>query len=228
MNPSGADADFDLLLVDDHTVVREGLKRILDARGGPWRVHEAGTGSQALECLRSRAYRLAIVDLSMPGISGLDLVRRIKAEFPAVAVLVLSMHAEEQYAVRAFMAGAHGYVTKDSAAEELVCAVQRAADGGSYVTSSLAERVAQHLNGLLQLPGQAELSGHELDVMRRIVTGQRIADIADDLHLPAHAVSTHRRRIFERLQWPSVAALIKTNPESRFDNGELAAGNGPA
>ena len=113
-------ARLQLLLVDDHTIVREGLKRILEPIADDWAITEAGTGFQALECLRSRRFDLAIVDLSMPGMSGLDLIRRIKTDTPAAAVLVLSMHAEEQYALRAFKAGADGYVTKDSAATELV------------------------------------------------------------------------------------------------------------
>lgn len=230
--PMQADDAASLLLVDDHTVVRAGMRRILhnsvDASGRRWQVTEAGTGAQALAYLRSRPYRLAVVDLSMPGISGLALVQLVKAEFPEMAVLVLSMHAEEAYALRALMAGANGYVTKDSAADELVAAVLRVAEGGTYVSTALAERVAQHLSRLMPVPQQAELSGCGLDVMRRIVAGQRIADIADDLHVSAQAVRSHRNRLFERLQWPSLASALQASPEQRFDNGELAAGSGTA
>jgi two-component system, NarL family, invasion response regulator UvrY len=137
----------ELLLVDDHTIVREGIKRILEPVAAEWAVTEAATAFQALECLRRKRFALAIVDLSMPGMSGLELIRRIKTEYPSVAVMVLSMHAEEQYAMRAFKAGANGYLTKDSAAGELIAAVSKVASGGTFVTASLAERVVQQLSG---------------------------------------------------------------------------------
>jgi DNA-binding NarL/FixJ family response regulator len=224
-NPSTA--PLGLLLVDDHTIVREGLKRILDPISADWAVTEAGTGFQALECLRRQRFSLAIVDLSMPGMSGLDLIHRIKAEWPSVAVLVLSMHAEEQYALRAFKAGANGYVTKDSAATELVAAVRKVASGGAYVTASLAERVVLQLNGVVRVPRHSKLSDRELDVLQRIVAGQRLTDIAQALHLSVKTVSTHKSRIQEKLQLPSMAALIRYGLEHQIDKGELAPGVDP-
>jgi len=214
-----------LLMVDDHTIVREGLKRVLDPIANNWVITEAGTGFQALECLRRQSFDLAIVDLSMPGMSGLELIRRIKADHPTVSVLVLSMHAEEQYALRAFKAGADGYVTKDSAAAELVAAVRKVASGGAYVTSSLAERVVQQLNGALQVPRHAELSDRELDVLQRIVAGQRLTDIAEALHLSIKTVSTHKSRIQEKLQLPNTAALIRYGLEHQLDKGDTVVGN---
>jgi DNA-binding NarL/FixJ family response regulator len=213
-----------LLLVDDHTIVREGLKRILEPLADDWAVTEAGTGFQALECLRSQPFGLAIVDLSMPGMNGLDLIRRIKAEWPTVAVLVLSMHAEEQYALRAFKAGANGYVTKDSASTELVTAVRKVAAGGAYVSVNLAERVVQQLNGMTQAPRHAELSDRELDVLQRIVAGQRLTDIAESLHLSVKTVSTHKSRILEKLQLPSTAALIRYGLEHQLDKPDSGFG----
>ena len=138
-----------LLLVDDHAVVREGLKRLLEPITNEWCVTEVSTGHLALEQLLQHDFKLVIVDLSMPGMSGLELIKRIKAESPSTAVLVLSMHAEEHYAVRAFKAGANGYLTKDSAPNELIAAVRKAASGGVYVSQSMAERVVQQLNGAL-------------------------------------------------------------------------------
>jgi DNA-binding NarL/FixJ family response regulator len=202
-------AALPLLLVDDHTIVREGLRRILEATGEGFLIVEASSGFQALECLRQQPFRLAIVDLSMPGMSGLDLIHRIKSEYPRVAVLVLSMHAEEQYALRAFKAGANGYVTKDSAAEELVRAVRKVLAGGAYVTASLAERVVQQLSGAAEAPRHAQLSNRELEVLRRIVAGQRLTDIAEALHLSVKTISTHKTHIQEKLQLPSMAALIR-------------------
>ena len=198
-----------VLLVDDHTIVREGLRRILEAVADQWQIIEAGSGFQALECLRGQPIGLAIVDLSMPGMSGLELIKRIRAEYPKVVVLVLSMHAEEQYALRAFRAGANGYVTKDTASAELVAAVRKVAGGGAYVTASLAERVVQQLNGATQAPRHAQLSDRELEVLQRIVDGQRPTEIADALHLSVKTVSTHKTRILDKLQLPNTAALIR-------------------
>ena len=209
-----------LLLVDDHAVVREGLKRILTASGSQWHIAEASSGFEALEILRQQALDLAIVDLSMPGMSGLELIHRIRVSFPSVMVLVLSMHAEEQYAVRAFKSGAKGYVTKCTAAEELVAAVVKVAAGGAYVTTRLAERMVQQFNGSLLDPNHAQLSNRELDVLQRIVAGQRLTDIATALHLSIKTVSTHKSHIQEKLQLPSTAALIRYGLEHQIDNGD--------
>ena len=126
-----------ILVVDDHAIVREGLKRILENRSADWRVTEAADGFAALDHLRRQQVDVAVVDLSMPGMGGLDLVRRVRQQWPAVRVLVLSMHAEEPYAVRAFKAGAHGYVTKDCATQDLAQAVMKVAAGGAYVTPAV-------------------------------------------------------------------------------------------
>lgn len=207
-----------LLLVDDHTIVREGLKRVLNPAGNHWTLTEAVTGYQALELLREHEFDLALVDLSMPGMTGLELVRRIKTEFPGVRVLVLSMHAEEQYAMRAFKAGANGYVTKDIAATELVTAVRRVAAGGAYVTESLAERVVQQLNGTSDAPRHMLLTDREFDVLRRVAAGQRLTEIGDALHLSVKTVSTHKTRIQEKLQVTSTAELIRYALENRIDD----------
>ncbi len=225
MNTPTTQPRLGLLLVDDHTIVREGLKRILEPIAGDWVVTEAGTGFQALECLRRQAFHLAVVDLSMPGMNGLDLIRRVKSEWPSVAVLVLSMHAEEQYALRAFKAGANGYVTKDSAAAELVAAVRKVAAGGAYVSSSLAERVVRQLSGAARAPRHAELTDRELDVLQRIVAGQRLTDIAAVLHLSVKTVSTHKSRIQDKLQLPNTAALIRYGFEHQL--GKEDSGFGP-
>jgi len=215
-----SDARFGLLMVDDHTIVREGLKRVLDPIAHEWAITEAGTGFQALECLRRQHFDLAIVDLSMPGMSGLDLIRRIKSEYPTVAVLVLSMHGEEQYAMRSFKAGANGYVTKDSASTELVAAVRKVAAGGSYVTASLAERVVQQLNGKASEPRLSGLTDRELEVLKRIVAGERLTDIATALHLSVKTISTHKSRIQDKLQMPNMAALIRFGMEQHLDQDD--------
>ncbi len=227
MNPATSQPRFGLLMVDDHTIVREGLKRILEPIAHQWAITEAGTGFQALEFLRNGRFNLAIVDLSMPGMSGLDLIRRVKSEHPAVAVLVLSMHGEEQYALRAFKAGANGYVTKDSASTELVAAVRRVAAGGTYVSSSLAERVVQQLSGKTQENRISELSDRELEVLKGIVRGQRLTDIALSLHLSIKTVSTHKARIQDKLQLPTMAALIRYGLEHGLDRDDTDNGGLP-
>ena len=227
MNETALHPGLSLLLVDDHTVVREGLKRLLDPQANPWSLTEAGTGFQALECLRRQAFDLAIVDLSLPGMSGLDLIHRIKSEFPSVAVLVLTMHSEEQYAIRALKAGANGYVTKDSAATELVAAVRKVASGGVFLSASLAERVVHQLNGQHPLPGLQDLTNRELDILQRLVSGQRPVDIADALHLSIKTVSTHKKHIQEKLRLESTAALVRFGLEHQLGRGTPLLGDGP-
>ncbi len=225
MKNDSSQSRFGLLLVDDHTIVREGLKRILEPIAHEWSITEAGSGYQALEFLRAKPFDLAIVDLSMPGMSGLDLIRRVKAEHPAMAVLVLSMHGEEQYALRSFKAGANGYVTKDTASTELVAAVRKVAAGGTYVSAVLAERVVQQLSGKSPERRLSELSDRELDVLRRIVLGQRLTDIAEALHLSIKTVSTHKTRIQDKLQLPNMAALIRYGLEHQLDRADAQPGS---
>jgi DNA-binding NarL/FixJ family response regulator len=220
MTLADASTRLGLLLVDDHTIVREGLRRILEAVADRWRISEAGSGFQALECLRRQPFGMAIVDLSMPGMTGLELIKRIRAEYPQVKVLVLSMHAEEQYALRAFRAGADGYVTKDSASAELVAAIGKVASGGAYVTASLAERVVQQLNGGAPATLHSQLSDRELDVLQRIVAGQRPTEIAKALNLSVKTVSTHKTRIQEKLQLPNTAALIRYGLENQIEKSQ--------
>lgn len=198
-----------ILIVDDHSMVREGLKRILGAAGHGWRVLEAGSGLEALDALRKHPVKLAVVDLSMPGMGGIELIRRIKAEFSLVGVLVLSMHAEEQYALRALKAGASGYLTKDCEASEVVAAVRKVLAGGAYVTASLAEHFVQQLNGGMKRALHDQLSDREMDVLRRLVAGQRPSDIARTLNLSVKTISTHKSRIQEKLGLPSTAALVR-------------------
>jgi DNA-binding NarL/FixJ family response regulator len=215
-----------VLLVDDHTLMRDGLKRILKAEHGDWFIAEASSGFEAIDMIRQDRFDLAIVDLSMPGMSGIDLIRRLKAERPEIRVLVLSMHAEEQYAMRAFNAGASGYVTKDSAPTELITAVNKIVSGGAHVTSSLAERVIQQLNGHVAVPRHAHLSDRELEVLRRLVAGRRLVEIATELHLSVKTISTHKTRIQEKLGLDSLAALVRYGLENQLDRdlGDASAG----
>jgi len=211
-----------VLIVDDHAVVREGLARILCGAGEGWSVGEASSGFQALEWLRRDRADVVVADISMPGMSGLELVRRIRAEFGRLPVLVLSMHAEEQYALRAFQAGANGYMTKDGASAELLRALRKIAGGGAYVSGDLAERVVLQLNGTVGVARHAQLSERELEVLRRLVAGQRPTEIAQALHLSVKTISTHKSRIQEKLQLPTLADLVRYGLEHDLDTGTPA------
>ena len=230
MKVACASAQLRLLIIDDHAILRECLRHILESAAEPMEISEASSGFQALDMLRRQAFDLAIVDLSMPGMNGIDLIRRIKSEYPKTAVLVLSMHAEEEYALRSFKAGANGYVTKDSPAHTLVMAVRKVAAGGAYVTSSLAERVVQSLNGSVDIARHAHLSNREHEVLRRIVAGQRVTEIAVDLHLSVKTISTHKSHIQEKLQLPNTAALVRYGIEHglQFEDSGCAPFQGAA
>ena len=211
-----------LLIVDDHAIVREGLARVLTGACPDWTVVEAASGFQALALLREQRPDAAVVDLSMPGMSGLDLIKRIRAEIGELPILVLSMHAEEQYAVRAFKAGANGYLTKDRAGDELVSAVNRIVAGGAYASERLAQQVLIGLHeGARRGGGTDELSDREFDVLGRIVCGQSLSDIADELHLSVKTISSHKRRVMDKLHLSSTAALIRYGMERgiRVDGG---------
>ncbi|WP_395702823.1 response regulator [Aquabacterium sp.] len=216
-----------VLIVDDHAIVREGIRRILESNGESWAIHEAKTGFEALDLLRRHPIDVALVDLSMPGMSGIELTRRIKTDLPRTGVLMLSMHAEDAYAIRAFKNGASGYLTKDSAAAELLTAVRRVAAGRTYVTADQAEHVVQQLNR--GTPGEAhdQLSDRELDVLRRIVAGQRLKEIAEDLSLSIKTVSTHKTRIQEKRQLGSTAALIRYGMEEGLTSDPRPSGPMP-
>ena len=216
---STPEARLRILLVDDHTLVREGLQRLLESANEGWHIRGVSNGFDALDLLRREAADVAIIDLSMPVMGGLELLRRMKAEFPAVSVLVLSMHAEEQYAVRAFKGGAHGYITKDRAAAELVAAVRKAAAGGAYVSPVFAERIVLQMGRSDAQPSHGRLSDRELEVLRRIVGGERPSDIARALHLSVKTVSTHKARIMDKLQLDSTAALVRYGIEQGLDGG---------
>lgn len=202
-----------ILVVDDHAIVREGLARVLAAAGERWSIAQASSGHEALEMLRAEPFGMVIADISMPGMSGLDLVRRVKDEFPHVGVLVLSMHTEEQYAMRAFKAGANGYVTKDGQVSDTIAAVRKVAAGGAHVAPSLAERLVLQINQSMRVSAHSRLTDRELEVLRRIVAGHSPARISEDLHLSVKTISTHKRRIQDKLQLPNTAALVRYGME---------------
>jgi len=193
-----------VLIADDHKIVRDGLKRILSAHEEVGVTGEAADGDQALALVRAHEYDLAMVDMSMPGLSGIDLIKRLKLEKPKLRILVLSMHGERQYAARALKAGASGYLNKDSAAELLVGAIRKIAAGGVHI----GDAAAASLITADKAPHEA-LSDREFEVLRLLVEGLGPTDIGDKLHLSVKTVSTHKTRILEKLNVNSTAALVR-------------------
>jgi DNA-binding NarL/FixJ family response regulator len=205
-----------ILIADDHTLVREGLKQILSSTPGLVVAAEAVDGDQALARVRGEEFDLALIDMSMPGLSGIDLIKRLKLERPKMRILVLSMHGEQQYAVRAFKAGASGYLTKDSASEQLVAAILKIAAGGVYISAAAAEQLAI---GAMGDPGDLphkSLSDREFEVFRLLVAGTSITDIADALHLSVKTVSTHKTRILQKMNMASTAELVRYAVEHKL------------
>jgi len=198
-----------VLLADDHTLVRDGLRHILQKATGFDVVGEACDSATTVTLVRSTDANVLVLDLSMPGRNGVELIRQIKDENPSLRILVLTMHGEQQYAVRAFKAGASGYLTKESASAELVGAVTKVASGGVYVSLAMAERFAQHLNEPAEAMPHQRLSDREFDVFRRIVGGQSITEIANELCVSVKTISTHKTRILEKMQMPNENGLVR-------------------
>jgi DNA-binding NarL/FixJ family response regulator len=198
-----------VLIADDHVLVREGLRHCLESAGDIEIAGEADDATSTLTLVRTTPARVLMLDLSMPGRSGIDLVHQIHTEFPTLRILVLTMHAEQQYAVRAFKAGASGYVTKESASKELIAAVNKVASGGVYVSLTMAERFAQSLNEPADALPHQRLSDREYDVFRRIVSGETISEIAQSLCVSSKTVSTYKTRVLEKMNAPHEAALVR-------------------
>jgi DNA-binding NarL/FixJ family response regulator len=198
-----------VLIADDHAIVREGLRRILAGDDAFAVAGESRDGHEVLAAVRAGGFDVLLLDLSMPGRGGIDLLRQVKAERPGLRVLVLSMHAEDQYAMRAIRAGASGYLTKDTATEQLVAALRKIAAGGLFITNAVAESLAlgvQAASG--ELPHQ-RLSDREHEVFLLLAGGESASDIAERLHLSVKTVSTHKTHILEKLGAESLAELVR-------------------
>jgi DNA-binding NarL/FixJ family response regulator len=193
-----------VLLADDHEIVRDGLKRILGAAGDLQVAGEAANGDQALALVKGNDYDVALLDMSMPGLAGIDLIKRLRIEKPKLRILVLSMHGEQQYAARALKAGASGYLTKDSAAGQLVGAIRKVAAGGVHVS----EAAAAGLVSAERAPHQA-LSDREFEVLRLLAGGRSPTEIAGQLHLSVKTVSTHKAHIQQKLGLGGTADLVR-------------------
>ncbi|MCS3505681.1 response regulator transcription factor [Achromobacter sp. JUb104] len=213
-----------LMLADDHTLLREGLRRLLEQAGDITVAGEARDGSEALRQLAMRPWDLIVLDMSMPGRDGVGLIRQIKADFPKVPILVLTMHGEQQYAVQAIKAGAAGYLTKDSAADELVQAVRKVAAGGRYLSRSLAESIVFERHGDVSGLPHLLLSDRELSVFRYLASGMSNSDIARLLCLSIKTVSTYKGRILVKMQLRNQADLVRYAIKHDLFDDEASSG----
>ncbi|MBC8031555.1 MAG: response regulator transcription factor [Pyrinomonadaceae bacterium] len=198
-----------ILIIDDYAVVRDGVKKIFDEQPNAVVFGEASTASEALQLVRDQNWDLAVLDLSLGNQSGLDVLKEFKQIRPRLPVLILSMHSEEEYARRAFKAGASGYITKDSSSAELAKAVNKVAAGGRYITSALAERLVFDLGRKSDLPPHKSLSDREFEVMRLIASGQTVTEIAELLSLSDKTISTYRARLLEKMGMKTNAELTR-------------------
>jgi DNA-binding NarL/FixJ family response regulator len=198
-----------VLIADDHAILRRGLQEILVRELEDSVFGEAKDAREVLTRTQSDDWDLVILDITMPGRSGLDVLRDLRALRPKLPVLILSMHSEAQYGKRILRAGASGFMNKESAPEELVKAVQKVLAGGRYVSPVLAERLALDLNDEAQRDLQETLSHREFEVLRMIALGKTIGQIAEELHLSVSTVSTYRARILEKMEMTTTAELMR-------------------
>lgn len=205
-----------ILIVDDHEVLRDGVKRIFDKQPGPATFGEAGTAQEALKLAREQNWDVVLLDLSLGGRSGLEVLKELKQMRPKLPVLVLSMHSEEQFARRAFKAGADGYVTKGSPRAELVRAINKVIEGGAYVSPALAEKLVVDLRRGTDRPPHETLSDREFEVMRLIASGKTVGEIAEVLSLSSGTISTYRTRILEKMGMKTNAELTHYAIENKL------------
>lgn len=198
-----------ILIADDHTILRDGLKQILSECRDMVVAGEADNGLEALKKVREEEWDVVVLDMSMPGKSGIELVKQIKSERPKLPILILSMHKEDQYAVRTLKAGASGYLCKDSASAQLVSAIRKVANGGIFISPDVAEKLAHGLRPMSDAPPHTLLSDREYQVFMMLVQGKGLTEIAADLNLSVKTVSTHKTRIQEKMNAENLSVLIK-------------------
>lgn len=198
-----------ILIADDHTLMRDGLKQILASAGDMVVAGEASDGLQTLDRVRGDDWDLLLLDMSMPGRSGVELIRQIKAEKPRLPILVLSMHKESEYAVRSIRAGAAGYLCKDSASQQLLTAIRAVAGGGRFIGPEVATDLAFGLIQRDDRPLHASLSDREFLIFRKLTAGDAVSEIAQRLNLSAKTVSTYKARVLQKMHMTSVADLIR-------------------
>jgi len=198
-----------ILIADDHAIVREGLKQIVAEESDMKVTGEAGNADEVFEILKTNNFDIAILDINMPGKSGLDLLKDLKIQYPKLPVLILSMYGEEQYGIRALKAGALGYLKKVSAPNELVTAIRKIVSGGKYISQTLAEKLADAVDDSYNKLPHEILSNREFEVMCKIASGESAEKISDDLSISIHTFYTYRNRIFEKMNLKSNVELTQ-------------------
>jgi DNA-binding NarL/FixJ family response regulator len=209
-----------IVLADDHTIVREGLKQLLSAAPDFEVVAEAANGHEALAHARALDFDVLILDMSMPGKSGIELIRQVHAEKPRLKVLVLSMHEEHQYAVRAIRAGASGYLTKESASKQLAEAIRKVAGGGAFISAEVAQQLALGAMPGAEGPLHGSLSDREYQVFLLIAAGKSISDIAEGLNLSVKTVSTHKANVLQKMNMSTAGDLIRYALANKLVEGD--------
>ncbi len=200
---------INILIADDHALIREGLKKILKKESDMEVLGEARNAQEVFESVKNRKLSIVLLDISMPGLSGLDVLSELRQNYPKLPVLILSMHPEERFAVRALKAGASGYITKDSAVEELVKAIRKVVSGGKYLSLQLAEKLADDLEKSSEKPRHETLSDREFQVMLMIAAGKKVSEIAEELSLSISTVNTYRTRILEKMNMGTNVELTR-------------------
>ena len=208
-----------IVVADDHTIVREGLKQILAGAEDFEIVGEARDGHEVMARVRELSFDLLLLDMSMPGKSGIELIKQVRAEKPKLKILVLSMHEEHQYAVRAIRAGASGYLTKEGASSQLVTALRKVASGGAYISAEVAEQLALNAMPDASGPLHERLSDREFQVFTMIAQGKSVSEIAERLNLSVKTVSTHKANILQKMSLATTADLIRYALTNRLVEG---------
>jgi DNA-binding NarL/FixJ family response regulator len=196
-----------ILIADDHPIVRAGFKQVLSDTPDLVVADEAGNGEDVLQYLKKKKYDVVLLDISMPGKSGLEILKELKTDYPQLPVLILSIYPEEQYAIRALRAGASGYLTKASAPNELISAIRKISAGGRYISASLAEKLATYLNADMTKSPHETLSDREHQVMRLIASGKTVSQIAESLNLSVKTISTYRAHVLEKMKMKNNAEI---------------------
>ncbi len=198
-----------ILIADDHAIVREGMKQIVAEESDMKVTGEAANADDVFNIISNSRFDIAILDINMPGKSGLDLLKDLKIQFPKLPVLILSMYAEEQYGIRALKAGASGYLRKASAPDELVAAIKKIVSGGKYISQALAEKLADTVDSFYNILPHENLSDREFEVMCKIASGDSAEKISEDLSISIHTFYTYRNRLFEKMNMKSNVELTQ-------------------
>lgn len=198
-----------ILIADDHAIVREGLKQIVAEESDMKVSGEASNALDLLELISSTDFDIIILDINMPGRSGLDLLKDLKHQHPELPVLILSMYSEEQYGIRALRAGASGYLRKASAPDELVTAIKKIVSGGKYISQTLAEKLADSVDSFHNKLPHETLSDREYEVMCKIAAGESAEEISNNLSISVHTFYTYRNRILEKMKMKSNVELTQ-------------------